>query len=294
MVDTYLLNEFLTLYHCGTLSAAAKELHISQPALSRSMQKLEEIIGVPIFDRNRNKMTVNDNGKILAMYADRLLSIENEMLLHIREYDKNSRTFMIGSCSFSPQQVFATVARKSFPDIIVESKIDDEKELFEKLEKDIYKFIVVTKPVENEKYVCYQWKDEQFYVSLPPSHPLAKRKEIALSEINGNNVLLLSELGFWLNVVKKKMPNSQFVLHDNRATLATLISAVNWPVFLTNFAFYTKNPVKYQNVIPITDAEANVTYYCVAKKNFSKKLEKLIEITFESGFEKIVEKAFEY
>ena len=46
MIETHLLKQLVTFAKCGTLSAASEELFITQPALSRSMQKLEEIFDV--------------------------------------------------------------------------------------------------------------------------------------------------------------------------------------------------------------------------------------------------------
>ena len=51
MLEIYLLEQLEAFARCGTLSAAAEELHLSQPALTRSMKKLEEIVGVPLFER---------------------------------------------------------------------------------------------------------------------------------------------------------------------------------------------------------------------------------------------------
>lgn len=55
MIEIYLLEALCAFYDCGTLSAAAEHLYISQPALSRSMQKLEDLLGVSLFDRTKTE-----------------------------------------------------------------------------------------------------------------------------------------------------------------------------------------------------------------------------------------------
>ncbi len=63
MIETYLLEALVAFKDCQTLSAASEKLHISQPALSRSMQKLEEILGVSLFERAKNRLSLNSTGK---------------------------------------------------------------------------------------------------------------------------------------------------------------------------------------------------------------------------------------
>ena len=56
MIELYELRQFAAFADCGTLSEAAEILHLSQPALSRSMKKIEEEIGVSLFIRRKNRL----------------------------------------------------------------------------------------------------------------------------------------------------------------------------------------------------------------------------------------------
>ena len=51
MIELQLLEQRVAFERHGTLSAASEALHLSQPAMSRAMQKLEALLGVPIFER---------------------------------------------------------------------------------------------------------------------------------------------------------------------------------------------------------------------------------------------------
>ena len=59
MIELYQLRQFMAFADSGTLSEAAHILHLSQPALSRNMKKLEEDLGVSLFERTKNKLTLN-------------------------------------------------------------------------------------------------------------------------------------------------------------------------------------------------------------------------------------------
>lgn len=73
MVELGFLEQLAAFARRGTLSAAAEELHISQPALSQSMKKLEADLGVPLFERTRNRLRLNETGVLAAQLGEALL-----------------------------------------------------------------------------------------------------------------------------------------------------------------------------------------------------------------------------
>ena len=73
MIELYQLEHLLAVARYGTLSRAAEELHTSQPVLSRTMQKLEEELQVRLFDRQKNKLTLNKNGEVAVQCAEKVM-----------------------------------------------------------------------------------------------------------------------------------------------------------------------------------------------------------------------------
>ena len=76
MIELYELRQFVVFADCGTLSEAAEVLHLSQPALSRNMKKLEEELGIPLFFRRKNRLELNENGTYVLGLAKQLLSMQ--------------------------------------------------------------------------------------------------------------------------------------------------------------------------------------------------------------------------
>src|SRR5512135_2528956 len=64
-----LLRPFLAVARSGNLSAAARELAVSQPALTKSVRKLEQQVGVPLFDRRARGMALTASGAALLSHA---------------------------------------------------------------------------------------------------------------------------------------------------------------------------------------------------------------------------------
>ena len=102
MVEIFLLEQLVTFAKYGTLSKAAEELHITQPALSRSMKKLENEFGVSLFDREKSKIRLSETGKIAVQYAEKVLEAEREMLDRTAVFDRSMRTIAVGACAALP------------------------------------------------------------------------------------------------------------------------------------------------------------------------------------------------
>lgn len=91
LIESYLLEQFEAVARCGTLLKASEELHISQPSLSRSMKKLEDVLGVSLFIRENSKITLNETGKLAADYAKRALEANQEMIERVTAFDRSLR-----------------------------------------------------------------------------------------------------------------------------------------------------------------------------------------------------------
>lgn len=97
MIDTYLLEQLTAIEECGTLSAASEKLHLTQPTLTRAMQKLEALMGVTLFDRSKNRAVLNGNGRLAAQCARHILSEQQLMVERVRALDRSRRTIAVGA-----------------------------------------------------------------------------------------------------------------------------------------------------------------------------------------------------
>ena len=127
MIETYLLEALVAFNRYKTLSAAAENIHISQPALSRSMQKLEDILGVSLFDRSKNKITLNETGKMAASLAERILQEEEEMIHMVRNFDSSLHTISIGYSIPVPMYEIPSFINRLYPDMAISSDMQDEE-----------------------------------------------------------------------------------------------------------------------------------------------------------------------
>lgn len=86
----------------GTLQAAADRLHISQSALSRSLKRLEDDLGQQLFDRTRNSLQINANGRLALEHAQLILAEERRMRDDFNALAKRARTVRVASIAPAP------------------------------------------------------------------------------------------------------------------------------------------------------------------------------------------------
>ena len=260
MFELVQLEQLLAIDKYETLSKASEKLLISQPALSRSMQRLEEELQVSLFTRKKNKITFNENGKLALEYARRIVDNSLEMKERLQAFDKSQHTISIGSCAPAPMWKLAPKVSRLLNDITINSEINSLEKLVDGLNNNRYQIIITTGKINLPDIITKKYCNEQLYVSLPPAHPLAEYKTLSLSDLNGQSILILSKIGFWYDVCKSRMPDSLFLVQEKITALDELRRTSALPSFATNL---TSEGHNHDNriLVPLTDPEVNVTFY---------------------------------
>ena len=264
MFELYQLEQLLAVAACGTLSNAAEQLHISQPALSRSMQRLEAELQVSLFTRQKNKIELNENGRMAVDYARKIMEQSQDMISRIQAFDRSQRTILFGACAPTPLWEIPALLSDLYPDMTISSEIRENDVLLQGLREDVYQLIVLPFPVDEPGMICAKYGEEHLFFSLPPAHPLSGSKALYMKDLNGETMLLRNRLGFWRELTVRKMPDTRFLEQEDVA-FDELVKFSALPSFATDVVLNREgNHVNRVN-IPILDEEANVSYYCLCK-----------------------------
>lgn len=271
MIELYQLEQLVTIAEAGTISKAAEILLISQPGLTRSIQRLEEDLGLKLFHRKKNKVTLNDNGLLAVKYAQKVLNETNNMILQLQRYDRSKSTISIGSCAPAPIWGLSYIFNKLYPEMKVTGDIDaQENVLMEGLKNHQYSIIVLNHPIDDENYICIDLFEECLYLSVPPAHPLAPFKEISFKDLNGQSILLLSQIGFWNEICLKMIPKSHLLIQEDNNVFYELTKLSALPYFKSNITISRQAEKENRVAIPIADKEAHVKYYAIFNKDMKK------------------------
>ena len=277
MIEIYLLQQLVGLSEYSTLSEAAEHLHITQPTLTRSIQKLEELLGAELFHRVKNRIYINDNGKLAVEYAKRILASEREMIEAIQALERSRHTVSIASCAPAPNLIIKRLAERQYPQIRIAEEIKSEKELLAGLKKGEFQLIMLSGAVDESGLCCQEIGTEHLYLSVLPAHPAASMDSVSFSDIDNGSFLVYKNLGAWENIGREHMPNARFIYQNGMDDYLEVVGASSLPTFDTDWGVILNGQSANRISIPIRDSAAKKTFYAVYKACDRKKLEKLIK-----------------
>lgn len=276
MIELYELRQFAAFAECGTLSEAAENLHLSQPALSRNMKKLEEELGISLFDRRKNRLELNKNGEYVLGLAKEILSKADSLVVEAQSFDRRHRTISLGLCAPAPGWLVTPRLSSLYPDKMIQTEIAEENALLTGLNSGVYQLIALPRKPDGEAYFSKECGRESLLFALPKGHRYARRKSLTFAEMDGENMILMNDIGFWNFVQAEKMPNSRFLTQSDRFSFNELVRSSSLPSFTTDLAkkYLVTEDVRIE--VPISDPEATVIYYLVCLKKSLKEFRTLL------------------
>jgi len=267
MLNLLELEQLAAFAEYGTLSKAAEKLNISQPTITRTMQRLEEEFGVPLFERSKNHIALNETGEQAVSYAVQLLKDAKEAVDAVRAFDRSRHTITVSSCAPAPLWRLLPALSDAFPDMTLSSSIKNNASVLEDVKSGHCLLAVLPGIPEEgkipETYCCRPFMKENLAVCVPPDHVLAGYKEVSFEVLNGYNFLLGTRLGFWDDMCREKMPASRFLVQTDQFTMEELIRESSLPCFVTDVAEYDEEIYGDRIVIPISDQAAKITFHIV-------------------------------
>ncbi|HEX3015237.1 MAG TPA: LysR family transcriptional regulator [Desulfobacteria bacterium] len=196
-MDWQQLYYFQTVARLQHFTRAAEKLSISQPALSRSIARLEEDLGVPLFERQGRNVALNRYGRVFLKRVNRALQEISEGQREIQDLISPSH----GSVALAFIHTLGTNLvpdllrrfRKSYPNIAFQLSQNITRVILDQLINAEIDFCFCSPTVTEEGIHCIRLLTEELFVIVPREHRLANQGSIDLAEIADDPFIALKQ-----------------------------------------------------------------------------------------------------
>lgn len=202
IVYCYVMNRnHLALFHAvaqaGSISGGATTARVSQPAVSKQIAELEEALGVRLLDRLPRGCRLTEAGRILAEYAQRWRSLENDATRAVEEYRglKRGRLAVGASLTIGGYLLPGALAEfhRRFPDIELQVETANTQQIQRALLDGAIELGLTEGPLESEELESAVFFQDELVAIAPAGHPLLRRRGVTAREICREPFILREE-----------------------------------------------------------------------------------------------------
>ena len=191
------LNQLKIFYYAaknGNLSVAAQALFITQPAVTKGIQRLQEHYEIRFVDFVGKKLVLTDAGEVLYKIAEKIFELENQAEESIRDFQQRKRGHIriLSSESFGdyylPQIIIPF--NKANPLIRVSMNILPTEQVVENTASLNCDLGFISYPIAHKKLVVKEVLEDKLVIITPRNHPLAAKKRLTPRDLEGQPFIM--------------------------------------------------------------------------------------------------------
>ncbi len=252
------LQYFLTVARLEHVTEAARSLHVTQSSLSKTIQRLEEDLGVPLFDRSGRKLRLNEFGNRFLRRAERaLFELEQgkQEISDLSSAEFGTLELAVTAASTLPQILREFLKKR--PNIQFHVQMLTTQEMVTLLHRGDVDFCLSSPPIHGEDIECQVVFVDPLLVAVPLGHHLADRSSVALTELRDESFVGMKKGYGTRDLVDSICKSAGFDLKyvyegDEPTRLITLVEAEIGLAFIPSTAKMSWEKTKY---IPVENDE---------------------------------------
>ena len=216
-LDTRQLRAFVTLARRGSFTMAAKELHLSQSAVSHSMKALETDLGCRLFDRMSKKVLLTQAGEHLLQHADKILLEMSAARESINQLGKWGRgRLRLSASTTACQYILPEVLnefKRSYPHAIITVEPGDTREAIQLLRNNQVDLALALEPKREEDFEFVSLFTDEMQFVMAPTHAWAQVGRVERHEIPRQQYVLYNKNSFTFGLVEEYFRAEDMVLN---------------------------------------------------------------------------------
>lgn len=187
-MDVRVLRYFVTVAREGSITNAAKFLHVTQPTLSRQLKELEEELGKRLFTRSTSKIKLTEEGMLLRKRAEDILDMVEKTRDEFRSMDDiTGGDIHIGGAETHAIKYIAQAAmdlQERYPNVRFHIHSGNAIDVMERLDRGLFDYCLLVTPVDLSKYNYITLPAKETWgVIMRKDSPLAAKKSVRVNDL---------------------------------------------------------------------------------------------------------------
>ncbi|WP_239618396.1 LysR family transcriptional regulator [Cohnella mopanensis] len=248
------LQYFLAVARLEHVTEAARSLHVTQSSLSKTIQRLEDDLGVPLFDRKGRKLRLNEFGSRFLRRAERALFELEQGKQEISDLSSpENGTLELAVTTASTLPNILREFRKKRPDIHFHVQMLSMKEMVTLLHRGEVDYCLSSPPLQGDDIECQIVFIDPILVAVPKGHRLADRSSVSLAELRDEWFVGVKRGYGARDLVDSICKSAGFAPRyvyegDEPARLSSLVEAEIGIAFIPSTAKFSREHIKYLQV----------------------------------------------
>lgn len=216
MVNLQELEVFLAVIEHGSFTEAGRALHLSQPAISQTIQSLEKRFGAQLFVRQGRAVRLSDAGQTLLPMARELLTASHRLEESMASlHGVIAGKVVIGCSTASGKYVLPGLIahfRQEYPDVRVDVEIYNREEVIRRLATDQLQFGVSSKQIEHRDLIYHDFYRDEVVLIVSADHPWARFRRIRPDDLLDAPMILREESAGTREVLRQSLREHDLAL----------------------------------------------------------------------------------
>jgi DNA-binding transcriptional LysR family regulator len=185
------LNAFMAVIRCGSVTAAARELVVTQPSVSAAVGALERELGVELTERAGRTLRPTPAGLAFSRYAADVLGLLDQGTRAAREAAAAERRSLRISAVTTAGEHLAPQLIQAFgerhPELELSLYVDNREQVFGHLTDRVADVAITGRIPDDGRFVGHAFAENPIVLITAPDDPLAKRRRVAVAELGSRS-----------------------------------------------------------------------------------------------------------
>lgn len=278
-----LFKTYIKVVETQNLSRTADEFGLSQPAVTKQIQALEDMYGVLLLERSGRRLKTTEAGETLYNCAREIIKSMEKTEKAMEEVSESRRgSLCLGASTIPGQYILPHLIKKfkdKYPNISISMDIADTEKIFSRVAEREIDVGIVGGWINNRKVEGFQWLEDELVVVLPENHKFARLNEVKIRDLlnekwiyreKGSGTRKAAEELITASGIKKDELNIYMEAGSTEAVLASVESGMGISI-VSRWAIKKIDSHRKIKSIKLADAKAERYFYIIYPRQKSRR-----------------------